>query len=98
MIKGFWEKGADCAIDVRTCDACQTSYLARQLSKIIKSAETENKKKHLSTFLDQQCHFTPFVASCEVLSGKEVSTFLKRIGKRLSDEWNQPYSIIISFV
>ena len=30
LIRGFWERGTDCIIDVRTCDVNQTYYLDRE--------------------------------------------------------------------
>ena len=98
LMRGFWERGTDCIIDVRTCDVNQTSYLDREPASVIKSAEKEKKKKYLNDCLNQRRHFTPFVVSCEGMLGKEASTFLNRLGKSLSDKWKRPYSTTISFV
>ena len=43
---------------------------------------TEKKKKNLEAFIEQRCHFTPFIVSCEGLMAKEADNFLFRIMKK----------------
>ena len=44
LIRGFWERGSDCIIDVRTCDVNQKSYLDREPANVIKSSGKEKKQ------------------------------------------------------
>ena len=98
LIRGFWEGNTDCIIDVQICDVNQPSYSNRKPHNILKSAETEKKKKYLDSCLEQRRHFTPFVVSCEGLMGKEADTFISRLAKKLSLKWSRPYSRTVSFV
>ena len=79
--RGFWELGTDFIID--RCTQCfnQPSCLNINPANLLKSVEMDKKKKHSNACLGQLRHFTPFVASCEGLLGKEASTFLKRLRK-----------------
>ena len=44
FVRGFWARDIYFIVDVRICDVNQPYYLSRNLSAIIKSAETEKKK------------------------------------------------------
>ena len=83
LIRGFWSRDADCIVDVRICDVNQPSYVSRKPEAVIKSAENEKKKKYLAPCLEQRRHFTPFIASCEGMMGKEADTFIRRLAQRL---------------
>ena len=98
LIRGFWEGNTDCIIDVRICDVNQPSCSNRKPQNILKSAETEKKKKCLDSCLEQRRHFTPFVVSCEGLMGKEADAFVSRLAKKLSLKWSRPHSRTVSFV
>lgn len=97
-MRGFWKRGTDCIIDVRTCDVNQPSYLSCKPTNVIKSAENDKKKKYLEPCDRQRRHFTPFVASCEGLMGREADTFMKRLALKLSEKWKQPCSQTAGFV
>ena len=45
MIIGFWERGTDCIIDVRTFGVNKPSYQPRQPYNVIKPTETGKKKE-----------------------------------------------------
>ena len=98
LARGFWDKGTDCIVDIRVFDVHQPSHLARKRENIIKLAEIEKERKYVNPCLEQRYHLTSFVVSCEGLLGKEASTFLQGLSKRLSDKWNLPYYTTISFV
>ena len=86
LMRGFWERGANCIIDVRMCEVNQKSYLCRETANVTKSAGKEKKNKHLNYFLIQRSYFTPFDASCEGMLGKEATNFSKSSWKSLSDK------------
>ena len=98
LIRDFWDRNTDCIIDFRICDVNQASYLTRKPASIVKSAENEKKNKGLEPCLDQRRNFTPFVVYCEVLLGKEVDLFLKRLSMKIAEKGHRPYSQTVSFV
>ena len=51
LIRGFWDRGTDCIIDVRICDVNQPSYFACNSVNILKSAENTKKKHYLEPCL-----------------------------------------------
>ena len=65
---------------------------------MLKSAENDKKKKHLDACLEQRRHFNPFVVSCEGFFGKEANFFIKRLAKKLADEWRRPCSSTINLL
>ena len=44
LIRGLWDRTANCIIYVRICDVNQASYLTRKPVSIVKSTENEKKK------------------------------------------------------
>ena len=65
LIRGFWDRGTDCFIDVRICDVNQPFYLTSNPVSILNSVENAKKEQNLKPCLAQRRHFTPFVVSCE---------------------------------
>ena len=53
LIRGFWECGTDFIFDFITCDVFKLSFIPMPPSSIIKSVETEKKKKFLNDCLEQ---------------------------------------------
>ena len=98
LIRGFWARGTDCIIDVRTHYVNQNSYLTRTPAAILKAAEVSKKKKYLKACLAQRRYFTPFAVSCECMLGKEADVFFKRLSMKLAEKWHRPYSQTVSFV
>jgi hypothetical protein len=62
LIRGLWEKGTDCIIDVRVTDTDAPSYIKTSPVKALETAERAKKKKHLQARLDQRRHF-PLLSS-----------------------------------
>ena len=98
LIRGFWDRGTDCIIDVRICDVNQPPYLTRNPVSVLKSTENAKKKQYLEPCLDQRRLFTPFVVSCDGLLGKGADVFLKRLSMKLAKKWHRSYSQTVSFV
>ena len=44
------------------------------------------------------CIFHPFITSVDVALGCEANVILKRIGKRLSFQWNKSYNEVMGWI
>jgi hypothetical protein len=66
-IRGLWNRGTDCIIDVRVTDTDAKSNLSKDPAMILEAHEKERKKKNLETCLEQRRTFTPFVVSTDGL-------------------------------
>jgi hypothetical protein len=86
LIRGLWERGTDCIIDVRITDVDAKSNLSKHPKKVLIAQEKEKKKKYLEACLEQRRHFTPFVESTDGLLGKEAKTLLKKILALLAEK------------
>jgi hypothetical protein len=83
LIRGFWERGTDCIIDVCHGYRCQQSRRTPPRSwKPTKKRKEEVPKPRL----EQRRHFTPFVVSTDGLIGKEAKTLLKKLSSLLKWE------------
>ena len=56
------------------------------------------RKMYLESFLQQRRHFSPFVASVDVMQGVEATAILKRIASLLATKWWLPYSKTYGYV
>jgi hypothetical protein len=75
-IRGFWERGTDCIIDVRVTDT-DARAISKDPAKVLEAHERE-RRKYLKPCLEQRRHFTPFVVSTDGLIGKEAKTLLMK--------------------
>jgi hypothetical protein len=81
LIRGRWERGTDCIIDVRVTDTDTDakSNLSKDPAKVLEAHEKEKKRKYVKPCLEQRHHFTPFVVSTDGLIGKQAKTLLKKL-------------------
>jgi hypothetical protein len=98
LIRGCWEHGTDCIIDVRIMDVNAKSNRSRPPGKVLAQHKREKKKKYLKPCLEQRWHFTPFVVSTYSLLGKVAKMLLKRLSALLSEKWEKPYSEVCGYV
>ena len=98
LIRGFWERGTDCIIDVRVTDSDAKSNLSKDPAKVLEAHEKEKRRKYLKPCLEQRRHFTPFVVSTDGLIGKEAKTLLKKLSSLLAEKWEKPYSVVCGYV
>jgi hypothetical protein len=61
-IRGLWNCGTDCIIDVRVTDTDAKSNLSKDPAKVLKAHEQENKRKYLAPCIAQRRHFTPMAS------------------------------------
>jgi hypothetical protein len=98
LIRGFWDPGTDCIIDVRVTDMDQPSQIATDPAKVLRKHENEKKRKYLQACLEQRRHFSPFVVSTDGLLGREASCFAKRLSQKLAIKWHRPLSHVTGYV
>jgi hypothetical protein len=98
LIRGLWERGTDCIIDVRVTDVDAKSNRSKDPHKVLAAHEREKKKKYLGACLEQRRHFSPFVVSTDGLLGKEAKMLLKKLSARLAEKWEKPYSEVCGYV
>ena len=94
MIRGLWQTGTECIIDVRVTDTDAKSNLSSPPATVLAKHERQKKKKYLANCLEQRRTFLPFVASTDGLLGFEAKNLLKQISNKLVDKWQQPYSVV----
>jgi hypothetical protein len=98
LVRGLWQRGTDCIIDVRVTDINSKSQCHLTPAKALLKHEREKKSKHLDTCIEQQRHFTPFVLSTDGHLGMEAKVLLKRLSALLAAKWDKPYSVVCGFV
>jgi hypothetical protein len=77
LIRGFWERGTDCIIDVRVTDTDAKSNLEGPRQG--PGSPRKRKEEVPKPCLEQRRHFTPFVVPTDGLIGKEAKTLLKKL-------------------
>jgi hypothetical protein len=98
LIRGLWQNGTDCIIDVRVTDINAKSQRHFPPDKVLLKHERKRKSKHLNACLDQRQHSTPFVLSTDGQLGIEAKVLLKRLSDLLADKWDKPYSVVCGYV
>ena len=98
LIRDLWTQGTDSINDMHVMNTDATSYQYKIPKKFLKTYEKGNNKKYLDACLKNHRHFTPFVASVEILLGVEAEAMLKYIVRRLATKWNEPYSCTCRYV
>ncbi len=98
LIRGLFQRGSDCIIDVRVTDLdCKTNRNTAP-EKVLKRHEKEKKTKYLQACLQQRRSFVPFVVSTDGMLGYEANNLLKLLSLKLSEKWQLPYSQVCGLV
>jgi hypothetical protein len=98
LIRGFFENGTDCIIDVSVHDLDAPSYVSKDPPKVLKNLEQVKKRHYLKECQLQRRHFSPFTTSVDGLLGAEAQKILKLLAERLSTKWSKPYSSVRGYV
>ena len=98
LVRGLFQRGQDCIIDVRVTDLDAKSYRNQDPEKILLRQEQEKKRKHLEPCLQQRRSFVPFVVSTDGMMDPEAHQLLGRIAKKLAWKWQRPHSVVCSLV
>jgi hypothetical protein len=92
LIRGLFERGTECIIDVRVTDLDCKSSRNTDPDKVLKRHERQKKAKYLQACLKQRRSFVPFVVSTDGMLGYEANNLIKRIAGMLAEKWDLPYS------
>ena len=98
LLRGLFESGTDCIIDVRIVDLNAQSYKDKDPLSVLKSLEKGKKRQYLRPCHAQRRHFAPFVVSTDGLLAPEAKAVLRRISVKLADKWQQPLSSVQGYV
>ena len=86
------------SISVNVTDTDAESLKLKSVLQVLKSQETEKKRKYKRACEERRWHFTPFVCSVDGALGREAISFLKRLAHKLSIKWHSTYSVVMGFV
>ena len=98
LVRGLWQRGRHCVIDVRITDVNQPYQQNKNPRKILEHHAKLKKKKYLDACIKYRRDFTPFVLSTDGLVGKDAEILLKKLALHLSDKWQLPYSKVTNYV
>ena len=79
-------------------DTDARSYCGRTPIAVLCSAEVEKKLKYSLACQNHRASFTPLCASVDGLLAPEARFFVQRISDNLFMKWEQPFSVVSSWV
>ena len=71
-VRGVWQPQCDALFDIRVVNTDAPSYRSRAPTDVLRSAESDKKKKYLQACQDRRAAFTPLCVSVDGLLGKEA--------------------------
>ena len=77
---------------MRVVSTDDKSHQAKTPEKCFQEADRAKKNMYLEACLQQRRHFSPLVASIDVILGVEVGAALKMLVILIAKKWRQPYS------
>ena len=92
LMRGLYQRGLDCIIDVRVTDLDCKSNRNQDPEKVLARQEKQKKTKYLQACLKQRRSFVPFVVSTDGMLGFEATNLIRRIAQKLAGKWQLPYS------
>jgi hypothetical protein len=98
LVRGLFQRGMDCIIDVRVTDLDAKSYRNQDPAKVLANQEKQKKSKYLQECLQQRRAFVPFVVSTDGMLGYEANNLLRQVSRKLANKWRLPYSKVCSIV
>ena len=81
---GVWQPQLMSLLDIRVLDADALYYREPVNSRILATAEADNKQKYSKVVEAHKASFTPFVQSVDNVFRCEVKAFIKRLAQQLS--------------
>jgi hypothetical protein len=97
-VRGVYESQVEASLDIRVTDTDAESFKLKSVLQVLKTHETEKKRKYKKACEERRWHFTPFVCSVDGALGKEAVGFLKRLAHKLAIKWHSSYSVVMGFV
>ena len=98
LVRGLFQRGTECIIDVRVTDLDSISQRSTDPDKVLRKHEKQKKSKYLQACLEQRRTFCPFVVSTDGVLGFEANCLMKRIAAKLAVKWKLPYSQLCGLV
>eukprot|EP00957_Ditylum_brightwellii_P033827 2563836-Ditylum_brightwellii.AAC.1 len=98
MICHLWKHQVDTVIDARITDTDVKSYISCSLETVLAAQDKEKKGKYLTSCLEQNRHFSPFVVSVDGMLGKEAAMVLWQLSRKLAVKWDCPISQATNYV
>ena len=100
IIKGLFERNQDCIINVPVTNMDDApSYRTRNPFSVIKSQETEKKKKNISSTLPRAADICALCCVYWWHNREGVGrSLLKQLSLRLADKWRKPISVVAGIV
>ena len=98
LIRGLFNRGTDCILDVRVTDLDSKSYRNTAPDKVLQKHERQKKGKYLQACLKQRRSFVPFVVSTDGMLGYEANNLIRRLALKLAEKWSFPYSQVCGMV
>jgi hypothetical protein len=96
--RGVYESQVEESLDIRVTDTDAESFKLKSVLQVLKTHETEKKRKYKKACIERRWHFKPFVCSVDGALGKEAVGFLKRLAHKLAIKWHFSYSVVMGFV
>ena len=93
-VRGVYENQVEASLDIRVTDTDAESFKLKSVPQVLKTQETEKKRKYKKACEERRWHFTPFVCSVDGALGKEAVGFLKRLAHKLAIKWHSNYSMV----
>ena len=99
-VDGFWEPGrVRTFCDIRVFNPFAPTNRKPSLSSTYKAQEKEKKRQYNQRITEiEHGSFSPLVFSTSGGLGKEATVFYKRLASRLSDHWDQHYSVTLGWL
>ena len=98
LVRGLFQRGTECIIDVRVTDLDCPPQRGKDPNKVLKKPEKEKRSKYLQACLQQRRSFCPFVVSTDGVLGYEANNLIRRIADKLAKKWSLPYSQLCGLV
>jgi hypothetical protein len=92
LVRGLWERGTDCILDIRFTETSSPTYQMKDPIKVLEASERLKKNKLLQPCLNQRRQCTPFIVSVDGLIGKETKMVLKVLAEITATKAVKMYS------
>jgi len=95
---GVWQPQTEASFDIGVVDTDARSYCGRTPTAVLSSAEVEKKHKYSLACQSHCASFTPLCVSVDGLLAPEARFFVQQLSDHLSLRWEQPFSVVSSWV
>ncbi len=97
-VRGVYESQVEASLDIRVTETDAEFFKLKSVLQVLKTHETEKKRKYKKACEERRWHLTPFVCSVDGTLGKEAVGFLKRLAHKLAIKSHSSYRVVMGFV